>query len=95
MLKEETVEMAKELRQLLQQIKGVQGFTETFSLSYVLAVDSEESKVKVQDVANVLTEQAVKNHGIDLEIIAVTQEEMQEAADKFREYQMEKSSFVS
>lgn len=81
-------EFLRELRNLLGNIKGVKGrITETFSLSYVLVVDSEEDKTAAETVANMLTEQAAKNHGIDLEIVPVTAAEMEEAAEKFKQYQ--------
>lgn len=88
-------EFMRELRKLLGSLKGAKGLNETFSLSYVVMVEDEEAKDVVNKVANVLTEQAAQNHGIDLEIVPATVQEMQEAADLLMQHQAAtKGSFV-
>lgn len=84
---EELPEFMRELRNLLGSLKGVKGLNETFSLSYVLMVEKEEDKDVVMKVANVLTEQAAQNHGIDLEIVPATETEMKEAAELLKQHQ--------
>ena len=88
-------EFMRELRNLLGQIKGFKSLSETFSLSYVVVVDSEETKENVIKIANLLTQQAAQQHGIDLEITPATLQELQEAADLLKQHQAAtKGSFV-
>jgi uncharacterized protein YigA (DUF484 family) len=88
-------EFMQEMRNLLGNIKGAKGLNETFSLSYIVMVEDQESKENVEKIANLLTEQAAKEYAIDLEIAAATAEEMKEAAEKYKEYQASKNgSFV-
>lgn len=77
----------KEIRDLLGNLKGVKGLGETFSLSYVLTVETEEDKNNITKVANMLTEHAAQNHGVDLEIVAATQEEVNQATELFKKWQ--------
>lgn len=86
-------EFVRELRKLLGSLKGYKGLTETLSISYVVMVENEEAKENVLKVANLLTEQAAKNQGIDLEIVPATSEEMQEAAELYKAHQASKGSF--
>jgi hypothetical protein len=84
-IKEDDIpDFVRELRGLLGSIKGFQNLTETISLSYVVVVESEEHKEVVVQIANVLTEQAARNCGIDLEITPATQEELAEAAERYK-----------
>lgn len=89
-------EFMRELRHLLGNLKGVSGrITETFSLSYVLVVNNEEERSAVLQVANMLTEKAAQDHGIDLEIVPATVEEVEHAAELLKQHQAAtKGSFV-
>lgn len=82
-------EFMRELRNLLGNLRGVKNLTETFALSYVLVVEKEEDKETVMTVANMLTEQAAKSHGIDLEIVPATAEELEQAAELLKRHQAE------
>jgi lipoate-protein ligase A len=88
-------EFLEEMRNLLGNIKGAKGLNETFSLSYIVVVEDQESKENVEKIGSLLTEQAAKSYGIDLEVGAATAEELKEAAEKYKEYQASKNgSFV-
>lgn len=80
----------QELRNLLGQIKVTKGrISETFSLSYVCVVDKEEDKKEVEQVANILTQQA-SQFAIDLEIVAATEEEVKTAREELIQAQLKK-----
>lgn len=90
---EEFTAFVQELRNLLGGIKGVKNISETFSLSYVCVVGSEEEKEPVEKVGNFLTEQATR-YGIDLEVCAATEEEVKKAREELVQMQLkEKGSF--
>lgn len=91
---EELPEFIKEIRNLIGNIKGVKGrINETFSLSYVAVVDSEEDKKAVEEIANVLTQQATQ-YSIDLEIVPATEAEIMTAREELLAAQMKnKGSF--
>lgn len=74
--------MADELRDLISQVKGVKGISESFTVHYVTLVDSQESKENVRKVAQALSSQA-KKFGFDLDIVAATQEEIDESKRRF------------
>jgi peptide subunit release factor 1 (eRF1) len=82
----DTPAMAEELRQLLSQIDGVKKISETLSLHYVTVVDSEDKKENVAKVADALSEQA-KQFGFTLEVIPVTQKELDELQNKLSTFQ--------
>jgi DNA-directed RNA polymerase subunit F len=91
---EELPEFIKEIRNLVGNIKGVKGrVSETFSLSYVAVVDEEEEKKAVEEIANVLTQQAAQ-YAIDLEIVPATESELKQAREELLAAQMKsKGSF--
>lgn len=83
-IKEDDIpEFIRDLRDLIGKIKGFQELTETISLSYVVVVDSKENKEAVVQVGNILTEQAAKNCGIDLELVPATSDEIAEATNRY------------
>lgn len=91
----ELPDFLNEMRSLIGQIKVSKGFVETFSLSYVIMVESDSDRNQVLPVANLLTEQAAKNYGIDLQIEVATIDEVNKAKELYKEYQAEKNgSFV-
>lgn len=78
MLTEETIEMAKELRNLLGTIEGAKQVQESFTLEYVVVVADEAGKTNVNQVGSELIKQAEKMN-ISLDIVAATEEEIAEA----------------
>lgn len=94
MLKKEDFAVVEELRGVLSKIVGVTSFTEVVSLSYVLQVKTEEDKAGVEKVANVLTEQASK-YGLDLEITAATEAEVEEAKRAYQDLMDKKNNVTS
>ncbi len=85
MLTTENFGAVEEIRKLLGNLAGVKSYTEILSLSYVLVVEKEEDKVGIAQVANALTEQATQ-YGIDLEIAAATEVELEAAKKQYEEY---------
>ncbi len=93
-LKEDQIpEFIVEMRNLLSSLVGVKTYAETVSFSYVLVVENEEQKENVVKVANVLTQQAAQNYGIDLEIVPATEAEVEQSKELFKMAQNKKSSF--
>lgn len=90
----ELPEFIQELRNLLGSIQGCNGrLNETLSLSYVVVVDTEEQKSAVEQIGNVLSQQAAK-YAIDLEVTPAMPEEIKEAREALLQIQLkEKGSF--
>ncbi len=95
MLSKDDIGVIEELRGVLSKINGVSKFTEIVSLSYILEVGTQEDKLAVEKVGNLLTEQATK-YNIDLEITAATSEELAEAKKMYDEHvnAKQQTSFV-
>lgn len=91
-LNEQFVEITKELTNTLSQIKGVEGVALTPSLTYLLRVKSEEDRESVEKVGGLLAEQASK-YGFELEVVAVTPEEVQEAEQRMAEHISQNTTF--
>lgn len=83
---QDTPAMANELKQLISQIDGVTKLSETLSLHYVAVVDSEEKKENVIKVGEELSSQA-KQYGFTIEVIPVTQKELDELQNKLSTFQ--------
>lgn len=78
MLTDTTLQMTKELREILGKIRGVKSVQESFAIEYLVLVDSEEDKQNATQVTNKLLEQA-SSHGLDLSFIVVTSDELDNA----------------
>lgn len=75
------VEMSKQLVDILKQIEGVTGVDETVGLVYIVVTKDEVSKHNVSKVGEALAEQALQ-YKLDLEIVAATQAEIDDAKNK-------------
>lgn len=84
-MEKEVPEIAEELNSLLSQIKGVTKVSEELTLSYIVQISDEENRSDVEKVGLVLAEQA-KGYGFTLEVIPVTEEEVQLAKQKLEEH---------
>ncbi len=84
------LEMSKELSNILKQIQGVTGVSETVALAYVVVTQDEQSKMNVNKVATELMKQA-SNHNLDLEIVAATQADLDDAKKKIEKLNAKKS----
>ena len=91
---EQISEMMEELRNLLSSVNGTKALSETFSICYVALVENEESKAAVEAVANTLKPQA-KKYGLDIEIVAATEQDLAEAQDKLAEHASANAIFKS
>ena len=91
-MQSEVPEVAKELFNIISQIKGVKNVSESLNLSYVVVVEDEESKKGVEEVSNVLAEQA-KKFGFELDVTTATEEEVQLARDKMAEFVSQNTTF--
>ncbi len=85
-------EMLEQLRQILGNIKGTKGISETFSLCYIVLVEDEAARANVDQVAGALLPQAA-GHGVELEIIATTQAELEEVQNRLAAHASQVTTF--
>lgn len=88
------VEMSKELTNILKQIQGVTGVSETVELAYIVVAKDEESKAAVSKVGEELMNQA-KAHNLSLDISCYTLKEVEEANEKLKKVVKKKTAKVS
>jgi uncharacterized protein YigA (DUF484 family) len=84
-------EFILELRKVLGSIKGVKGMTEVVSFSYTIVAENQESADAINRVGSLLTEQAAKNQALDIEVVAVLEDDVKEASEAYKAYQAEKN----
>lgn len=82
MIREDFQDILQELRSILSQVEGVTNIGESFTLHYVITTDGEESRERALNVANLLVNQAQEKFNVDLNILVVTQKQLEEAQNK-------------
>lgn len=88
-MQKDILEMSEELQQILSTIKGVEAVQEFVKISYFVQINSEDCREGVEKVAAALEQQAMQ-HGINLQITAVTLEEINRAKQAMSQQLSEK-----
>lgn len=92
MIKEELLDMAEELRQILGAVDGVERLEEELVLNYLIVVSDDSKRENATKVGDAMAIQA-QNHGLTLEISITTEKELQEVRDKLIQHMKENKTF--
>ena len=79
----DVIEMEREISEILGAVIGAEKIETSYCLQFLVTVKDEDGKLNVEKVAEELVAQADK-HGISLEIVAATKEELEEAKARYQ-----------